>query len=306
MREAVLRDYYAHVTSQPDTLLTRFFGLHRVKPQGGSNVRFVVMGNLLCTDYTVHRRYDLKGSTFGRITRQPFDPAKKILKDLDLEYTFRLDPGYAKQLTQQLAADCGLLERLRIMDYSMLLGVHFKTKPTCVQKVNGAYRQFVCVFFLCASLVPSCPRNGAAPQGTQIIKSTESGSSNAAADDEADDDEEDDFDGVINTRLGENMNGVAVPGRVLAAPKGTIQPALPDKQCDVILNFGIIDILQEYNMSKQVEHTWKVSLYCFPMSRMRSHSAAQQTVIQGQHNISAVNPLEYSHRLQSFMLKVFT
>lgn len=131
MRETVLRDYYAHVMTHPDTLLTRFFGLHRVKPQGGSNVRFVVMGNLLCTDYTVHRRYDLKGSTFGRITPQPYDPAKKILKDLDLGYIFRLDAGYAKQLKQQLAADCGLLERLHIMDYSMLLGVHFKHRLTC-------------------------------------------------------------------------------------------------------------------------------------------------------------------------------
>ena len=130
---AVLRDYYAHVIKYPDTMLTRFFGLHRVKPHGGRNVRFVVMGNLLCTGHAIHRRYDLKGSTFGRLTRAPYDPAKKILKDLDLDYTYQLDEGYAARLAAQLSADCKLLECLNIMDYSLLLGVHIQQKPArCV------------------------------------------------------------------------------------------------------------------------------------------------------------------------------
>ena len=129
LSRAVLRDYYAHVIKYPETLLTRFFGLHRVKPHGGRNVRFVVMGNLLCTGHAIHRRYDLKGSTFGRLTRAPYDPAKKILKDLDLDYTYQLDEGYAARLAAQLSADCTLLERLNIMDYSLLLGVHFQQKP---------------------------------------------------------------------------------------------------------------------------------------------------------------------------------
>ena len=125
----MLRDYYAHVIKYPETLLTRFFGLHRVKPHGGRNVRFVVMGNLLCTGHAIHRRYDLKGSTYGRLTRAPYDPAKKILKDLDLDYTYQLDEGYAARLAAQLSADCTLLERLNIMDYSLLLGVHIQQKP---------------------------------------------------------------------------------------------------------------------------------------------------------------------------------
>lgn len=131
LRALVLRDYYDHVLAYPDTLLTRFFGLHRIKPKGGSNVRFVVMGNLLCTDHAIHRRYDLKGSTHGRLTESPYDASKKVLKDLDLEYTFQLDDGFAARLKAQIAADCLLLEKLNVMDYSLLLGVHFVQRKGC-------------------------------------------------------------------------------------------------------------------------------------------------------------------------------
>lgn len=50
------------------------------------------MGNLFCTDYTIHRRFDLKGSTFGRMTDKPESEidATTTLKDLDLNFIFRL------------------------------------------------------------------------------------------------------------------------------------------------------------------------------------------------------------------------
>jgi len=127
----VLQTYYEHVEAYPEMLLTRFFGLHRVKPQGGRNVRFVVMGNLMNTAHRLHRKYDLKGSTQGRLTKAPYDPESAILKDLDIDYTFRLDDGYAARLHAQLAADCDLLARINVMDYSLLMGVHF-------QKVEGS------------------------------------------------------------------------------------------------------------------------------------------------------------------------
>ena len=43
-----------------NTLLPRFFGLHRVKPKGGRQVRFVVMGNVFETQKKIHERFDLK------------------------------------------------------------------------------------------------------------------------------------------------------------------------------------------------------------------------------------------------------
>jgi polyphosphate kinase len=47
--------------------LPKFFGLHRVKPHKGFQVRFVVMGNVFATHKKIHQRYDLKGSTLGRM-----------------------------------------------------------------------------------------------------------------------------------------------------------------------------------------------------------------------------------------------
>ena len=35
--------------------------------------------------------------------------------------------GDACRLMRQLAADCALMEELRVMDYSLLLGVHYRS-----------------------------------------------------------------------------------------------------------------------------------------------------------------------------------
>jgi len=47
-----------------------------------------------------------------------------VLKDLDLQQRFRLEPGYTKGLYEQLDADTRLLSAAGMMGYSMLLGVH--------------------------------------------------------------------------------------------------------------------------------------------------------------------------------------
>lgn len=42
----ILKDYYEHVKLNPHTLLSRIFGLHRVKQPGNKKIHFVVMGNV--------------------------------------------------------------------------------------------------------------------------------------------------------------------------------------------------------------------------------------------------------------------
>jgi len=62
----ILAHYYNYVMQNPNTLLTRFFGLHSVTPFKGRRVRFVVMSNLFKTSKVIHDRFDLKGATVGR------------------------------------------------------------------------------------------------------------------------------------------------------------------------------------------------------------------------------------------------
>eukprot|EP00887_Chlorella_sp_A99_P001757 scaffold19.g1757.t1 len=123
----LLPRYFAHVCAHPDTLLVHCYGVHRVSPMLGRNVRFIILGNVLPTDLRMHRRYDLKGSTFKRTVgeeRRRSDPGA-CLKDLDLDMRLVLSTKQYRRVMAQLRADLALLEAVGVMDYSLLLGVHF-------------------------------------------------------------------------------------------------------------------------------------------------------------------------------------
>eukprot|EP01018_Ginkgo_biloba_P005601 Gb_34402 [translate_table: standard] len=94
----MLPNYHHHVRMHDNTLVTKFFGLHRLKPTGGQKVRFVVMGNMFCTELRIHRRFDLKGSSQGRSTDKVEIDESTTLKDLDLSYVFHLEPSWREAL----------------------------------------------------------------------------------------------------------------------------------------------------------------------------------------------------------------
>ena len=121
----ILPSYYKHVIDHRRSILPKFYGLHRItNPQKSQRVRFVVMANVFCRDLPIHRKYDLKGSVVGRTTASPVTE-DTILKDLDLDCTFKLEKQMHADFFSQLKEDCAFLERMNIMDYSLLLGVHF-------------------------------------------------------------------------------------------------------------------------------------------------------------------------------------
>nr|GEV48142.1 phosphatidylinositol 4-phosphate 5-kinase 9-like [Tanacetum cinerariifolium] len=122
----MLPDYHRHVRTYENTLITKFFGLHRIKPSSGQKFRFVVMGNMFCTELRIHRRFDLKGSSLGRSADKVEIDENTILKDLDLNYCFYLEPSWRGALLKQIEIDSNFLEAQNIMDYSLLLGVHYR------------------------------------------------------------------------------------------------------------------------------------------------------------------------------------
>ncbi|KAE8682203.1 Phosphatidylinositol 4-phosphate 5-kinase 2 [Hibiscus syriacus] len=124
----MLPSYYQHVCRYDNSLVTKFYGVHCVKPVGGHKTRFIVMGNFFCSEYRIHRRFDLKGSSHGRSTDKPEEEIDETttLKDLDLNFVFCLQRNWFGELMKQIDLDCEFLEAERIMDYSLLVGLHFR------------------------------------------------------------------------------------------------------------------------------------------------------------------------------------
>ncbi|KAI4742619.1 SAICAR synthase-like protein [Aureobasidium sp. EXF-12298] len=125
----ILRDYYSHVQENPNTLLSQFYGLHRVKIPYGRKIHFVVMNNLFPPHRDIHRTFDLKGSTIGRdFKEEELDKnPRATLKDLNwLRRNLHLEFGPTKKdaFVEQMQKDVALLQKLKIMDYSMLVGIH--------------------------------------------------------------------------------------------------------------------------------------------------------------------------------------
>jgi len=87
------------------------------------------MNNLFPPHRDIHRTFDLKGSTIGRDFREE-DLEKNpraTLKDLNwLRRNLHLEFGPTKKhiFIEQMEKDVKLLQRLKIMDYSMLIGIH--------------------------------------------------------------------------------------------------------------------------------------------------------------------------------------
>lgn len=125
----ILKDYYRHVRENPNTLISQFYGLHRVKVNYGQKIHFVVMNNLFPPHRDIHQTYDLKGSTIGRdlneqtLEKNPRATLKDLnwlRRDMHLEFDQRLRETFIEQLQRDVA----LLQRLKIMDYSLLVGIH--------------------------------------------------------------------------------------------------------------------------------------------------------------------------------------
>lgn len=125
----ILRDYYTHVERNPNTLISQFYGLHRVKIPYGRKIHFVVMNNLFPPHRDIHQTFDLKGSTIGRefkeeeLEKNP----RATLKDLNwLRRDMHLEFGPRKKhlFIEQMKRDVALLQKLKIMDYSLLVGIH--------------------------------------------------------------------------------------------------------------------------------------------------------------------------------------
>eukprot|EP01113_Clastostelium_recurvatum_P048170 TRINITY_DN8710_c1_g1_i1.p1 TRINITY_DN8710_c1_g1~~TRINITY_DN8710_c1_g1_i1.p1 ORF type:complete len:701 (-),score=185.25 TRINITY_DN8710_c1_g1_i1:44-2146(-) len=117
----VLPGYFNHISTNPNSLLTRIYGLHRVE----KDMYFAVMGNLFATALHIDETYDLKGSSVGRETPAAMKTKPNtVLKDLDFNRTIHLAYEDKIKLVEQIDRDAQFLADNHLMDYSLLVGVH--------------------------------------------------------------------------------------------------------------------------------------------------------------------------------------
>lgn len=269
---SILKDYHEHVRSNPHTLLSRFYGLHRVKIPRGRKIHFVIMNNLFPPHRDIHETYDLKGSAFGR--EYPEDKAannpRAVLKDknwVNRGRTLELGPEKRALLTEQLRRDMEFLKRVHVMDYSLLIGIHnmergnrdnlrantlavfhpntepVRRKPSAVKSHGEAHNVRKAVVRADPKrldTVAQLPQDGSDDRRHFLFYQDEGG-----------------------LRATDEQNN----------------------PLDAIYYLGVIDICTPYNTSKRIEHAWK--------------SMTENAV-----TISCVDPVTYGHRFIDFLMSV--
>ncbi|KAE8725039.1 Phosphatidylinositol 4-phosphate 5-kinase 3 [Hibiscus syriacus] len=232
----MLPSYYQHVCRYENSLVTKFYGVHCVKPIGGQKTRFIVMANLFCSEYRIHRRFDLKGSSHGRSTDKPEEEIDETttLKDLDLNFVFRLERNWFQELMKQIDRDCKFLESERIMDYSLLVGLHF-----CDD--NRGDKIGLSPFVLRSGKKDSY-QSEKLIRGYRFLEAELQG-----------------MDQILSGRKPLIRLGANMPARAeqIARRSDFDQYYHSDEVYEVVLYFGIIDILQDYDISKKLEHAYK-------------------------------------------------
>ncbi|CAM4636977.1 hypothetical protein PO909_004356 [Leuciscus waleckii] len=126
--QTLLPGYFMNLNQNMRTLLPKFYGLYCVQAEG-KNIRIVVMNNLLPCAVPMHHKFDLKGSTYKR-RASPKEKSKGVptFKDLDfmqdMPEGILLESDHYNALCRTIQRDCRVLQSFKIMDYSLLMGIH--------------------------------------------------------------------------------------------------------------------------------------------------------------------------------------
>uniref|UniRef100_A0A8C1AKF6 Phosphatidylinositol-4-phosphate 5-kinase, type I, alpha, b n=1 Tax=Cyprinus carpio carpio TaxID=630221 RepID=A0A8C1AKF6_CYPCA len=226
--QKLLPGYFMNLNQNKRTLLPKFYGLYCVQA-GGKNIRIVVMNNLLPCSVPMHLKYDLKGSTCKR-RASPKEREKRVptFKDLDfiqdMPEGIQLEPDNYNALSKTIQRDCLLLQSFKIMDYSLLVGIH-NVDQACRERagvVEGGGSE--------GAVTPDHRR----PQAQKALYSTAMESIQGEAKGKGALETEDQWGGI---------------------------PARNSKGERILVYIGIIDILQSYRFIKKIEHSWKALVH---------------------------------------------
>lgn len=282
---SILKRYHAHVRANPHTLLSRFYGLHRVKLPRGRKIHFVIMNNLFPAHKDIHETYDLKGSTVGRLYPEgrARENPRAVLKDLnwiDRGKELAFGPEKRALLTEQLRRDAEFLKELQVMDYSLLVGIHNMQRGNR----DNVRRNTLRVFSPPDVHVPLRPHGHGNPHRRRTVTNvnTERPHVVRRAMHDANLNANASLKSVGDDLLPEEDTGDRQQFLFSQDEGGLRATDEQNEPLDTVYYLGVIDILTPYGFVKKFEHIWK------GMSADR-------------HKISPVPPAEYGDRFFAFM-----
>ncbi|KAJ8354710.1 hypothetical protein SKAU_G00222770 [Synaphobranchus kaupii] len=225
--QKLLPGYFMNLNQNKRTLLPKFYGLYCVQA-AGKNIRIVVMNNLLPCAVQMHLKYDMKGSTYKR-RASPKEREKTVPTFKDLDFVQDLPEGLLLEsdnynaLSKTIQRDCLLLQSFKIMDYSLLVGIHNLDQACRARAGEGVGTE--------GAVTPDQRR----PQAQKALYCTAMESIQGEARGK----------GVVDSDQ-DHLGGI---------------PARNSKGERMVVYIGIIDILQSYRFVKKLEHSWKALVH---------------------------------------------
>ncbi|XP_033209411.1 phosphatidylinositol 4-phosphate 5-kinase type-1 alpha-like isoform X5 [Belonocnema kinseyi] len=278
--QTLLPGYYMNLNQNKRTLLPKFFGLYCYRCNS-KNIRLVAMNNLLPSAVKLHQKYDLKGSTYKRkASRLERAKSSPTYKDLDFmehhpEGIF-LEADTYSALVKTIQRDCRVLESFKIMDYSLLVGIHNLDQAAREKSEDqrlSASAEEEAGEYGCDSggfLQPERERDRDDRIGATALNRSRSINRQRL---------------VAHSTAMESIQAESEPideEDDVPSPGGI--PARNARGERLLLFVGIIDILQSYRLKKKLEHTWK-------------------SMIHDGDTVSVHRPGFYAQRFQDFMAK---
>uniref|UniRef100_A0AAZ3PP69 Phosphatidylinositol 5-phosphate 4-kinase type-2 alpha n=1 Tax=Oncorhynchus tshawytscha TaxID=74940 RepID=A0AAZ3PP69_ONCTS len=121
------QDFQFIVECHGNTLLPQFLGMYRLTVDGDETY-MIVTRNVFSHRLSVYKKYDLKGSTVAREASDK-EKAKELPTYKDNDFIndgqkIYIDDDNKKMFLEKLRKDVEFLAQLKLMDYSLLVGIH--------------------------------------------------------------------------------------------------------------------------------------------------------------------------------------
>ncbi|XP_024009901.1 putative phosphatidylinositol 4-phosphate 5-kinase 11 [Eutrema salsugineum] len=292
----MLPGYYRHLHNHRSSLCSRIYGAHVVKPIGGVKTYFAVMSNMLHSTVFMNKLYDLKGSPKGRTNKKIEVRNNTVLKDVDLDFCFYVDPLARQRIIKQTKLDCELLEEEGIMDYSLLIGLQVKESyQDSLDGVNPVYGSYTPPCSLKSDSAKSmrtalnspdrsCETMYSCSPNRDSVESSENSMTSDSTSSETNLINRNSKLATLSDLFVNSTNfGMKIPARARRVKRAAAEE---EEWYDVVLYLGIVDTFQDYGMKKRIEHCYK-------------------TIQHNSNSISTVHPKIYSSRFQDFVSSIF-